>query len=121
MTGGANLILTQGGVYLAKLNLTKKGEVGKVRPVVVLTTQTILDARPPVIFICPLSSQSHKKLDSLHIEIPQRDSLLKNSYALIEHCRAIADHRIATHRLAQLQRREIIEIIKRLNLLIDYS
>ncbi len=121
MTGGADPILTQGGIYLAKLNPSKKGEVGKVRPVVVLTNQIILDSEPPIIFVCPLSSQSHKKFASLHIEIPARDSLSTLSYALVEHCRAISHQRIATHRLAQLQHREVVDIIQRLNTLIDYQ
>jgi len=119
MSGGSDLNLTQGGIYLAKLNPTKPGEVGKVRPVIVLTNQIILDSNPPIIFICPLSSQSHKNFESLHIELPARDSLLKTSFALIEYCRAISHQRIEKHRLAELQRREIIEIIQRLNTLID--
>lgn len=119
MTGGANLILTHGGVYLAKLNPSKKIEVGKIRPVIVLTNQLILDSDPPIIFICPLSGQSDKKFESLHIEIPARDNLTKNSYALIEHCRAIGHQQITTHRLAQLQHREIINVVDRLNTLID--
>lgn len=121
MTGGVNTILTQGGIYLAKLNPTKKGEVGKVRPIVVLTNQIILDSEPPIIFVCPLSSQSHKKFTSLHIEIPARDSLTVVSYALVEHCRAISHQRISSHRLAQLQHREVKDIIQRLNILVDYQ
>lgn len=120
MTGGSDIILSQGGIYLAKLNPSKKDEVGKVRPVVVLTNQLILDAEPAVVFICPLSSQSHIQFASLHIELPPRDSLSKVSYALVEHCRAISHQRITNHRLAQLQHRELVNIIERLNLLIDY-
>lgn len=121
MTGGVNTILTQGGVYLAKLNPTKKGEAGKVWPIVVLTNQIILDSEPPIIFVCPLSSQSHKKFTSLHIEIPARDSLTVVSYALVEHCRAVSYQRISSHRLAQLQHREIKDIIQRLNIFVDYQ
>lgn len=119
MTGGNNMILSQGGVYLVKLNPSKKNEVGKVRPAVLLTNQKILSAEPPVVFICPLSSQSLPKFKSLHVEIAPRDRLLKTSFALVEHCHAIALARISSPRIAQMQDEETRAIIKRLNLLID--
>lgn len=53
------IILTRGGIYLAKLNPAKLSEVGKVRPVIILNCQKILDSQPPIVFICPLSSKSY--------------------------------------------------------------
>lgn len=104
-------LLSQGGVYLAKLNPTKQGEVGKVRPVVVLTHQRLLDIQPAVVFICPLSSQSHANYDALHLALSPRDNLRVISFALIEHCRAIAYHRLTGSRLAQLSPQEL-EVIR---------
>lgn len=117
MTGGNNL--TQGGVYLAKLNPKKGNEVGKVRPVVVLTNQYLLNNNPPVTFICPLSSYSSPEFASLHIELPPRDRLKKTSYALVEHCKAIDSSRLTNNRLTQLSQYELKQIIKSLRLLID--
>ena len=37
-------ILTRGGVYLARLDPAKINEVGKIRPVIVLNSQIILDS-----------------------------------------------------------------------------
>ena len=42
-------ILTRGGVYLGKLNPAKHAEIGKVRPVIILNSQLILDSMPPII------------------------------------------------------------------------
>jgi len=39
-------ILTRGGVYLGKLNPAKHAEIGKVRPVIILNSQLILDSAP---------------------------------------------------------------------------
>ncbi len=64
-------ILTRGGVYLGKLNPAKHDEIGKVRPVIILNSQLILDSMPPIIFICPLSSQSQKEFSNLHYELDQ--------------------------------------------------
>ena len=37
-------IFQRGGIYLAKLNPTKYDEIGKLRPVVILTSQNILNS-----------------------------------------------------------------------------
>ena len=39
--------LTRGGVYLARLDPARGAEVGKLRPVVILTAQALLDVNPP--------------------------------------------------------------------------
>ena len=113
------VILTQGGVYIAKLDPAKAAEVGKIRPVVVLNAQAILDVIPPTVFICPLSSQSQPEFSSLHVKLPPRDNLKATSYALVEHCRSITIRRIVYPRLAQLTAAELRVILHRLQKLID--
>lgn len=111
-------ILTQGGVYLAKLDPVKAAEVGKIRPIIILTTQVILDIMPPTVFVCPLSRESQPKFASLHLKISARDNLKKASYALVEHCRSITLRRIVYPRLAQITSAELRLILNRLQRLI---
>lgn len=113
------IALSQGGVYLAHLNPAKADEVGKTRPVVILTSQFLLQHHLPIVFICPLSSQSYPEFESLHIELPPRDSLKVTSFALTEHCRAISTKRILQPRLAQLSSHEIKMINSCLNIMIS--
>lgn len=108
------IILTRGGIYLAKLNPNKAAEIGKVRPVVVMTAQLILDIVPPTIFICPLSSQSYPEFESLHIRLLPRDGLEVTSYALVEHCRSISTQRLILPRLGQLTASEMRVILFKL-------
>ena len=111
-------ILTRGGVYLGKLNPAKHTEIGKIRPVIILNSQLILDSVPPIIFICPLSSQSQKEFSNLHYELSPRDKLRVKSYALIEHCRAISLNRIVYPRIGQLSKLELDNILNRLQRLV---
>lgn len=106
--------LTRGGVYLARLDSAKGAEVGKMRPVVVLTEPTLLAVDPPVVFVCPLSSQSESRFAALHVALPARDRLLVESFALVEHCRAISRSRILSERLSQISEVEIEIIAQRL-------
>src|SRR3990167_8952500 len=108
------MTFTQGGVYLARLDPTKGSEIGKIRPVVVLMGQFILDIEPLSIFICPLSSHSYPQCTDLHVSITPRDNLQKESYALIEHCRSISVKRLIEPRLAQLTTHELRLIFERL-------
>ncbi len=105
---------TQGGVYLARLDPSKHAEVGKIRPVVILMGQFILDVQPPSILVCPLSSQSYAGCSHLHVQLPPRDNLQKESYALVEHCRSISVKRFVETRLAQLTVDEVGLIFMRL-------
>ena len=114
----AEVKLTRGGIYLARLDPAKGAEVGKLRPVVLLTDQALLDAEPPQVFICPLSSHSKPAYQALHLKLPPRDRLEVESYALAEHCRSISIRRIHSERLARLDADEIGEIVHRLQRLI---
>lgn len=110
--------LTRGGVYLARLDPAKGAEIGKLRPVALLTAQELLAVEPPLLFICPLSSRSDPLFAALHVELPHRDGLCVTSYALVEHCRAISQRRISGDRLAQLRSEELEMILHRLQRLI---
>lgn len=106
--------LTQGGVYLARLDPSKHAEVGKIRPVVILMGQFILDIQPLSVLVCPLSSQSYEGCLHLHVHLPPRDNLQKESYAFVEHCRSISVKRLIEPRLAQLTPDELALIFIRL-------
>lgn len=113
------MTLTKGGIYLARLNPAKKGEVSKIRPVIILNAQKILNANPPIVFVCPLSSKSQSEFSKLHHELEARDNLKVKSYTLIEHCRSINISRIIHPRLAQLTSEEIQKILEKLRILVD--
>ena len=111
-------ILTRGGIYLAKLNPAKDLEIGKVRPVIILNSQVILNSTPPIIFICPLSSQSQLEFSNLHYELNPRDSLKVKSYALIEHCRSISLNRLIHPRIGQTTELELNNVLHKLQRLL---
>jgi mRNA interferase MazF len=111
-------VLTQGGIYLARLDPAKAAEVGKIRPVIVLNAQPILEVMPPIIFVCPLSSQSHPAFASLHITLLPRDNLQVDSFAFVAHCRSISARRIINPRLAHIHSAELERIFHALQRLL---
>jgi len=114
----AGVKFSRGGVYLARLDPAKGAEIGKRRPIVLLTDQEILNIKPPHVFICPLSSRSEQAYQALHVKLSARDNLQVESFALAEHCRSISIRRMQPERLAQLDPDEVNEIIHKLKRLI---
>jgi mRNA interferase MazF len=114
-----DVVLTRGGVYLARLDPVRGAEIGKLRPVAVLTAQPLLEVDPPVLFVCPLSSHSDPAFGALHVPLPARDRLLRASWALVEHCRAVSRGRLRGERIASLAPEELSEILRRLRRLLD--
>ncbi len=112
-------VLRQGGVYLARLDPAKGAEIGKPRPVIILTNQQLLDVDPGLIFVCPLSTHSQSQFSALHVSIKARERLLKNSYALVEHCRSLSSSRIQQDQLATLSPTQLHAVIHRLERMIE--
>ncbi len=109
----------RGGIYLAKLNSSKYDEIGKLRPVVILTSQKLLDSKHSFIFICPLSSQSQEAYKHLHFKISSRDKLKKSSYVPIEHFKSISLQRLHNTCLSVLTNKELEQITNTLFFMIN--
>jgi mRNA interferase MazF len=86
--------------------------------VAVLSAEEVLGVDSPLLFICPLSSRSDSVYDALHVRLPARDGLKVQSYALVEHCRAISRSRLSSQRIAQLTEQELATILHRLQRLV---
>ena len=112
-------LFQQGGVYLVRLDPAKGAEIGKLRPVVILTNQRLLNTEPPLIFICPLSSQSQPEFSALHIRIAARERLQKDSFALVEHCRSLSARRLQDDLLAKVSSDQLNKIVHKLGRMIE--
>lgn len=79
-----------------------------------LMGQFILDVQPSSVLVCPLSSKSYPECAQLHVTLPARDGLQRDSYASVEHCRSISVKRLVEPRIAQLTTDELCVIFIRL-------
>lgn len=61
--------LIHGGIYLARLDPAKGAEIGKLRPVALLSASEILEIDSPLLFVCPLSSRSEPGYASLQCRL----------------------------------------------------
>jgi mRNA interferase MazF len=84
----------QGDVWLANLNPSKKTEPGKVRPVLIIQSQFLLDADHSTTIVIPLTTNLIDDAEPLRIRIPTEARLQHDSDLLVDQVRAIDNTRL---------------------------
>ncbi|MHB9118942.1 MAG: type II toxin-antitoxin system PemK/MazF family toxin [Burkholderiales bacterium] len=84
----------RGAVYLANLNPGRGSEPGKIRPVLVVQNQGLLDAGHPSTIVIPLTTTLTDDAEPLRLRLKARDGLERDSDLLIDQLRAIDNRRL---------------------------
>lgn len=92
-----------GSIWLANLNPGRGTEPGKVRPVLILQNQALLDAEHPSTLIVPLTTNLVDDAEPMRIRIAAKKNLDKDSDLLIDQIRAIDNKRLISGPLLQLE------------------
>ena len=83
-----------GQIWLADLNPRIGTEPGKVRPVLILQNQILLNANHPSTIILPLTTNLIDNAEPLRVRILAKGPLQKDSDILIDQIRAIDNKRL---------------------------
>ena len=83
-----------GEIWLANLNPGKGTEPGKIRPVLILQNQALLDADHPSTLVIPLTTNLIDDAEPLRIRITADGKLNKDSDLLLDQIRAIDNKRL---------------------------
>ena len=83
-----------GEIWLADLNPGKGTEPGKIRPVLILQNQALLDADHPSTLVIPLTTNLIDDAEPLRIRITADGKLNKDSDLLLDQLRAIDNKRL---------------------------
>ncbi len=91
-----------GEIWLANLNPGRGSEPGKIRPVLILQNQALLDAGHPSTLIIPLTTNLVDNAEPLRLRVIARGGLNKDSDLLVDQLRAIDNKRLANGPLLRL-------------------
>ena len=91
-----------GEVWLANLNPGRGTEAGKMRPVLIVQGQALLDAGHPSTLVVPLTTKLMNDAAPLRLRVPARERLDQDSDLLVDQLRAIDNRRLSTGPLARL-------------------
>jgi mRNA interferase MazF len=76
--------MKRGEIWVARLSPSQSGEAGKIRPVLILQDDSLLQEDSDTCIILPLTSQVRPGLQHLRVTVPVRDRLLKESQVIVE-------------------------------------
>ena len=91
-----------GEIWLANLNPGRCAEPGKIRPVLILQNQALLDAEHPSTLIIPLTTNLIENAEPLRLRISSQGGLDKDSDLLVDQIRAIDNKRLINGPLLRL-------------------
>jgi mRNA interferase MazF len=89
-----NRHLNHGEIWIANLNPANGTEPGKMRPVLIIQTQALLDAEHPSTLIIPLTTNLIENAEPLRMRVIAGGKLEKDSDLLIDQIRAIDNKRL---------------------------
>jgi len=107
-------MMRRGEIWTANLNPNKGGEIGKVRPVMILQDDAMTATGLATVLAAPLSGQFRPAFAPLRIRVSARDRLLQDCFVMIEHIRALDRSRFGEGPLATLTAEEMAAVEKSL-------
>lgn len=101
-----------GEVWLANLNPGRGTEPGKIRPVLLLQNQALLDAGHPSTLVIPLTTNLIDDAEPLRLRIAAEYGLNKDSDLLVDQLRAIDNRRLMDGPLLQLDEASLQQVYR---------
>jgi mRNA interferase MazF len=92
----------RGEIWLADLNPSHGTEPGKIRLVLIVQAQGLLDAAHPSTLVVPLTTRLSDDAEPLRIRVPASGRLHQESDLLIDQLRAIDNRRLVGSPLTRL-------------------
>jgi len=99
-----------GEIWLANLNPSKGTEPGKVRPVLIVQCQDLLDISHPSTLVIPLTTRLIDNAEPLRFRVQTEGRLKTDSDLLIDQIRAIDNKRLIDGPLLQCSNSMMTEI-----------
>lgn len=94
--------MRRGEIWIGNLNPNRGGEVGKIRPVLILQANFLTDQGEPTVIVLPLTTQVRKSKEPLHVTIAARDRLERDCQVMPEQPRTLDRRRLADGPLTRL-------------------
>jgi mRNA interferase MazF len=107
-------LMRRGEIWTANLNPNKGAEIGKIRPVLVMLDDRLIQAGLQTILVLPLTTQFRPAFSPMRVRLPARDRLVKDSYVMVEQVRVADRGRFGEGPLASLTAEEMAAVEKSL-------
>jgi mRNA interferase MazF len=106
--------MKRGEIWVGNLNPNRGAEVGKIRPVLIMQADFLIDQGEPTIIVLPLTTQVRASKQPLHVTIPARDRLLQTCQVMPEQPRTLDRNRLGDGPLTRVTSEEMKAVEKSL-------
>lgn len=110
--------MRRGEIWTANLNPTRGREIGKIRPVLVVQADELIDAGTPMIVVLPLTTHVYQEFKLWRITVPARDRLRDDCQVVVDQPRALDRARIGDGPLTALTAPELAAVERSLRVVL---
>lgn len=109
--------MKRGEIWVANLNPNRGAEVGKVRPVLVLQADPLIDSPLPTVVVLPLTRQVRPDAEPLRVSLPARDGLRHHCQVMVDQPRTVDKARFGEGPLTAIRDGEMASVERSLGFL----
>lgn len=107
--------MKRGEIWVANLNPNRGAEVGKIRPVLILQNNALINAGFPTVVVLPLTTQVRRDVSTLRITLTNRDDLQQDCQIMVDQPRTLDRRRLGQGPLTRLTTEEMAAVEKSLS------
>ena len=110
--------MKRGEIWTANLNPARGREIGKIRPVLIIQANELIDAGIPMLVVLPLTTQVYPEFKLWRIGVPARDSLEEPCQVVVDQPRALNRTRLGDGPLTVLTQAELAAVEQSLRIVL---
>lgn len=102
--------MKRGEIWVVNLNPNRGAEVGKVRPVLILQADPLIDSELGTLVVLPLTPRVRPEAAPLRVTVPARDDLRQDSQVMVDQPRSVDRRRFGRGPLTTLGEEEMARV-----------
>ena len=110
--------MRRGEIWTANLNPSRGREIGKIRPVLILQADELIDADMPMVVVLPLTTHVYPDFRLWRITVPARDRLRDDCQIVVDQPRALDRNRVGDGPLTVLTPAELAAVERSLRVVL---
>lgn len=110
--------MRRGEIWTANLNSSRGREIGKIRPVLIVQADELINAGTPMVVVLPLTTHVYPEFRLWRVTVPARDRLEGVCQVVIDQPRALDRGRIGEGPLTVLTSAELAAVERSLRVVL---
>ena len=111
-------MIRRGEIWIANLNPSRGREIGKIRPVLIVQADELIDADTPMVVVLPLTTHVYPEFRLWRVTVPARDRLKDACQVVVNQPRALDRTRIGDGPLTILTPAELATVERSLRVVL---